>query len=111
MSFGEPVTFITRGAPIEGSADEQGNPLSGPDVEVTTDGWAVEPVMGTESAEPYGQEVVLGYRLFKRDVIETYPLDARARVRGAVWALSGQVGDWENPYSKWRGTVLNVKAV
>lgn len=110
MMFGESITIILPGAD-SGEVDEQGNPVTDEPTETVSAGWAVAPATAAESSEPFAQQLIVGYTLYKRDVIEDVPSTARIIVRGEVWAVTGQTGDWVNPYDGFQGTVVNVKAV
>lgn len=106
---GEQIVIL-RPTPGVG-VDEQGAPVAGPDEEIDSDGWAIAPVTAAESSEPFAQQVIVGYSLYKRNVIEDVRPSDRIEIRGTVWAVTGQTGDWESPYSRFQGTVINVKAV
>lgn len=108
--FGETITILRPGAPT-GAFDDQGNPVLGPGSEISSDGWAAAPATSAETPEPFALQVIVGYVLYKRDVVEDVRETDRIRVRGDVWAVAGQVGEWVSPYTGFEGTVLNVKAV
>lgn len=108
--WGESITIL-RPTAGDGEIDEAGNPIPGPAEEIVSDGWAVAPATAAESSQPFAQQIVVGYTLYKRDVIEDVRVTDCINVRGSIWAVTGQVGDWENPATRFQGTVVNVKAV
>lgn len=108
--YGETITILRPGADT-GEVDEQGNPIRGADTSISSDGWAVAPVTSAESSEPFAQQIIVGYTLYKRGVIEDIRGTDRIEVRGETWAVTGQIGEWEHPRSHFQGTVVNVKAV
>lgn len=108
--FGESITILRPGVET-GAYDEQGNPVIGPDEEITSEGWAAAPATSAETAEPFAQQVIVGYVLYKRDSVEDVRETDRVLLRGEVWAVAGQVGEWVSPYTGFEGTVVNVKAV
>lgn len=110
MGFRNPETVVFIRAGATDQEDTQGNPLPGDDVERPSKGWAVAPVTSTDTADAAGQEIIVGYQLFKPHVIEDVSAFDRARVRGKTFAVVGEVGDWVSPFASGRGgTVVNVK--
>jgi hypothetical protein len=103
----ESVTFLRASASAE--EDSQGSPMPGADVARVSEGWAVAPAASSEAAEEFGQQVIVGYTLYKRNVIEDVTSFDRAVVRGEMCAVVGQVGDWVSPFRPHGGTVVNVK--
>ena len=101
MSRRESVTILRAGTEM-GDYDPQGNPIIGPDTEIVSDGWLVAPRSSSESAEPYGQQVVTGLSLYRREPADVVSSD-RVRVRGEVWSVDGDVADWG------AGVVVNLK--
>lgn len=103
----ESVSFLRSGASSE--EDGHGTPIPGPDVVRVSEGWAVAPATSSETAEEFGQQVIVGYTLYKRNVVEDVASFDRAVVRGETCAVVGQVGDWVSPFRPHGGTVVNVK--
>ena len=69
----ETITILRPGADTD-EEDEQGNPIREEDAELESAGWAVAPVTAVESSEPFAQQIIVGYTLYKRhaavDVVE-----------------------------------------
>lgn len=101
MSTLESITIIRPGGPT-GEDDAQGNPIIGADSETISAGWKVAPRSSSESAEPFGQQVITGLALYRRSVADILASD-RVRVRSVVWAVDGDIADWKT------GLVVNVK--
>lgn len=91
--------------------DAQGNPNPGVDVEIPSDGWAVAPLTADEDSLATGQQAVMGFTLYRRDVWVEIRATDRVRVRGDVYAVTAPSALWENPGSARRGTVVTVRRV
>lgn len=106
--LGEIVTIIRQGIPT-GAYDSQQNPVLAADTEIVLSGWAVAPRGSAETAETYGQQTITGLTLYRRIPVDILPSD-RFRVRGDVWTVDGDSGEWVSPFAGvLRGVVVNLK--
>lgn len=105
----ESITIL-RPTAGEGT-DEQGNPILGADLEITSDGWGVAPLTADEGSLATGQQVISGFTLYRRDEWVDIRPDDRVRVRGEVFAVTSPTNQWQNLDNVRRGTVVTVKRV
>lgn len=106
--IGEQITVTRQGQPT-GGEDSQGNPVIGAPEVITSDGWAVAPRASDESAEPFGQQVITGLTLYRRSHFAVLPTD-QFTVRGELWYVDGDAGEWTNPYTTVKaGVVVNLR--
>lgn len=128
MSFGEPITILRPVAdigllpgddelpgedllPDAADVDDQGNPVELEPEEIESPNWAVAPLAADEDSLATGQQAIVGYTLYRRDVWVDVRPDDRVRVRGEVFAVTSPSAAWENPGSGRRGTVVVVRRV
>lgn len=106
--IGERITVTRPGEPT-GAEDSQGNPLVGPPTVIQSDGWAVAPRASDETAEPFGQQTITGLTLYRRAPFEVLPTDVFT-VRGELWDVDGDSGEWVSPYTTIQaGVVVNLR--
>lgn len=105
----ESITILR--ATVGSGVDAQGNPNPGVDLEIASPGWAVAPLTAAEDSLATGQQALVGFTLYRRDMwVEIRPTD-RVRVRGDVYPVTVPSALWENPGSAIRGTVATVRRV
>lgn len=93
----------------EGS-DEHGTPNAGTPTSIPSNGWAVAPLTADEDSVATGQQLVEGYTLYKRELVDIRP-DDRIQVRGEVFGVTSSANQWVNPFSQQTGTVVIVRRV
>lgn len=72
---------------------------------------AAEPRPSSEPVQDARNSVVSGFTLYMTTGVDLTPVD-RVRVRGVVYDIDGDVGDWRSPYSGSRpGLVVQTKRV
>ena len=102
------VTFLRPGAST--GEDAHGSPIPGADISRASAGWLVAPAAGNESISDSGQQLIVAFTLYKRGATEDVTAFDRANIRGHVYAISGEPGDWLPPeWSSVGGTVINVE--
>ena len=97
MVFGEYVTRVTPGA-ATGAFDAQGNPVLSADISTSILIKAFAPRFADgESAEAEGVRVISGGVVYGYRGTALTPAD-RLTIRGLVYQLDGEAGDWLSPY-------------
>lgn len=105
FAHGESVTILRASSQM----DRNGNPVPGPDAEITVAGCAVGPRFSTEPVEAGRQQVVSGLTVYMPPGTDVRASD-RLRVRGVVRRVEGEPFDFVNPFTGWRpGVAVEVE--
>lgn len=103
--FGE--TLVIRSL-VETGEDVNGNPIREWVAQAAVPGCAFDPGGTVESVEPGRNPTVTSPR-----VLSMSPIAARARdravIRGLTFEVDGDVAEYLNPFTGFRGWVLNLK--
>lgn len=106
--FGEPVIFEAH---LDGAEDSHGNPVDAWASPRTVEGCAFDPGGSVETYEPGRNPVVTSPRVFAPAGTVVGARD-RVTVRGRVFQVKGDPGDYRSPFSGWRpGIVVNLEVV
>jgi hypothetical protein len=98
--LGETVTFIRAGEPTQ---DDYGNDVPGAPVETDVPGCAVWPRASSEDVQGRLQ-VTEGLNVVAPYGTDVQPHD-RARVRGVLYDVDGDPGEWSSPLTGTRAGV------
>lgn len=98
--MGETITIVRPGAPTQ---DEYGNDVPGPSVETEVAGCAVWPRTSSEDVQARLQ-VLEGLNVLAPYGTVVGPHD-RVRVRGLLYDVDGDPGEWRSPLTGFRGGV------
>lgn len=104
----ETVVFLEAGSRVdpyssETVKDDWNNPVT-----VLTRSMLIEPIAATEPLQDGRQAVIIGFRLYDRQVIDVDP-SWRAQVRGVTLKVDGRPAQWTWGFTSGdAGTVLQV---
>lgn len=96
---GETVTVVRRGA--QTGEDRYGKPIYGPDQEIPVAGCMVAPRSSAEPDEVGRGAVITGVTVYLPPGADVRPQD-RLRIRGELFQVDGDAGDWSSGYTAWR---------
>lgn len=111
MRHGEPVTRL-RGTPVLDPYSQEVTGLSwdGPP-ELPIPGCGIEPRPSSEPTQDARNSVVSGYTVYADFDADVTPAD-RLRIRGVVYEIEGDIGEWANPFTgRQAGAVIQTKRV
>lgn len=105
--IGETVTILAR---TQTGADRYGKPIyEWPEPGTQVHGCAIAPRSSEEPDQIARASVYEGLSIYMPPGVSVGPHD-RIVVRGIVYEVDGDPGDWRSPYSAFpRGVVVNVK--
>lgn len=104
---GETVLISAR---TQTGTDRYGKPVYGWAPSVSVNGCAVAPRGSAEGPQVGRQQVITGVSVYLPGQPQVGPYD-RLTIRGVVYEVEGEPGDWRSPYSGRRGTEVAASRV